>query len=116
MSPAPRPDPAGFLPLPELSFQVLLVLGKGRAHGYAIGKALEERTDGRLKPTTGSLYQALRRLDESDLVEEADSPEGADSRRQYFRLTALGRQVAALEAERLHRLVLQAREQDLFPA
>lgn len=111
---SPRPD--AFLPLPELSFQVLLALAAGPGHGYGIGKALEERTDGRLKPTTGSLYQALRRLEGKDLIEESPGPEGADRRRQYFRLTPLGRRVAAAEAARLHRLVLAARDRDLFPA
>lgn len=116
MSPDSSPDPSELIPLPELSFQVLLALGGGPAHGYGIGKRLEERTGGRLTPTTGSLYQALRRLDEKGLVEEADAPEGSDRRRQYFRLTPLGRQVAAAEAERLEGLVRTAREQNLYPA
>lgn len=113
---SPQPEPAEHIPLPELSFQVLLALGAGPAHGYGIGKLLEKRTDGRLRPTTGSLYQALRRLDDSGLVEEADAPEESDRRRQYFRLTALGRRVAALEAERLDALVRTARDHDLYPA
>lgn len=116
MTPDPTTDPEAFLPLPELSFQLLLALADGPGHGYGIGKALEERTEGRLKPTTGSLYQALRRLDEKGLIEEAQGPEGADGRRQYFRLTPLGRRAAAAEAARLHRLVLAARDRDLFPA
>ncbi len=110
-----QPDPRDFVPLPELSFQVLLALGGGPAHGYGIGKRLEERTDGRLTPTTGSLYQALRRLDDDGLIEAAEGPEGSDRRRQYFRLTSLGKRVAAAEAGRLEGLVRTAREHNLYP-
>lgn len=111
-------EPESFLPLSNLSFQILLALGRGPSHGYGIGKELAERTDGKLNPTTGSLYQALRRLEEKGLLE--DAPEATaradDARRQYFRLTDLGRRVAALEAGRLSELVEDARARDLFPA
>lgn len=110
-------DPDSYLPLSNLSFHVLLALGDVEAaHGYAIGKEVLRRSAGRLDPTTGGLYQALRRLVEDGLIEQtrpdhADSP---DARRKYFRLTPLGRRVAALEAQRLHGLVSVARERKLF--
>lgn len=103
-------DPRQFLPLSELPFQILLALGGGASHGYAIGKEIEERTSGRLNPTTGSLYQSLKRLKEDGFIEEAP-PEDADgdSRRKYFRFTPLGRRAMALEVERLEELVSLAR-------
>ena len=111
-------DPKIFLPLGNLSFHILLALGAGTSHGYALGKEIEERSDGRLRPTTGSLYQALRRLADDGLIERA--PDAArictDGRRQYFRLTALGRVVARAEAARLHDLVRLAAERDLYGA
>lgn len=112
------PDPESFLPLSNLTFQILLALGEAPSHGYGIGKELAERTHGRLNPTTGSLYQALRRLEDDGLIEEAPeaTAEAEDARRQYFRLTGLGRQVAALEARRLADLVDDARARNLFPA
>lgn len=109
-------DPAQLLPLSNLTFHVLLALTEGPAHGYGIGKTMEERSEGRLNPTTGSLYQALRRLSEEGLIE--DAPEAAetssDQRRIYFRLTALGRRVAAAEARRLRNLVALARRGKLL--
>ncbi len=109
-------EPNDFLPLSNLSFHVLLALGDGAAHGYAIGKDVEQRSGGKLKPTTGGLYQALRRLEEDGLIEQApeEAERGADARRQYFRLTDLGRRVAALEAHRLNELVAVARDKDLY--
>ena len=111
-------DPRTFLPLGNLPFHVLLALGDGASHGYAIGKDIEARSSGALDPTTGALYQALRRLTEDGLVEPlATAPElDVDARRRYFRLTPLGRRVAAAEAERLDALVGAARQKNLYPA
>lgn len=105
-----------YLPLTNLSFHVLLALADGAQHGYAIGKQVEERSSGRLNPATGSLYQALKRLHEGGLVEEADVPEDEnhDTRRQYFKLTQLGREVVAAEAQRLDELVATARSKKLI--
>jgi DNA-binding PadR family transcriptional regulator len=109
-------DPSRFLPLSELPLQILLALGSGASHGYGIGKEIEERSSGRLKPTTGSLYQALKRLRDDGLIENADpTEENGDARRKYFRITPLGRQVMALEAERLAELVAVARERAPAP-
>ena len=113
----PKPlEPNDFLPLSNLSFHVLLALGEGAAYGYAIGKDVEQRSGGKLKPTTGGLYQALKRLGEDGLIEQApeEAERGADARRQYFRLTGLGRRVAGFETHRLNRLVAFAREKDLY--
>jgi len=115
---ANRIDPHSFLPLGNLPFHVLLSLGAGVSHGYALGKEIEERSDGRLRPTTGSLYQALRRLTDDGLIEPAPDVAriSTDGRRQYFQRTALGRVVARAEAARLHDLVRLAVERDLYSA
>ena len=101
--------------LSDLGFHVLLALGDGPSHGYAIGKAIEEQSAGRLDPTTGALYQTLRRLSEDGLIAEVEGPKDVDSRRRYFRLTAQGRGAAAAEAARLDALVRTARKRRLFP-
>ncbi|MFG1690764.1 PadR family transcriptional regulator [Gemmatimonadota bacterium] len=114
---AAQHDAERHLPLSDLPFQILLALGAGEAHGYAIGKEIEERTAGRLNPTTGSLYQALRRLREDGLIAvaevAADPNGGGDARRQYFQLTPLGRRVVSLEIERLEALISVAQERSL---
>ncbi len=113
------PDAHRFLPLTPLSFHVLLALSPGGAHGYAVGEAIESTSHGRLRPTTGSLYQALKRLRVEGLIDNAPAPAGARSGgppRMHFRLTALGRKVVILEAERLEELLDVARQADLLPA
>jgi DNA-binding PadR family transcriptional regulator len=114
-----RSDAEELLPLSDLSFHILLALGAGASHGYAIGKDIERRSGGRLNPATGSLYQALRRLHRDGLIEEVARPRRItvdDARRQYFRLTPYGRRVFALEARRLEALLSAARELRLVPA
>jgi DNA-binding PadR family transcriptional regulator len=101
--------------LSDLAFHVLLALGEGPSHGYAIGKAVEEQSGGRLDPTTGALYQVLRRLSEDGLISEVDGPKDVDPRRRYFTLSPYGRKAAAAEAARLDALVRTARKRRLFP-
>ena len=100
----------------DLAFHILLALGHGPSHGYAIGKDVEEQSAGRLDPTTGALYQALRRLTEEGLIAPADSPSDADERRKYFALTRLGREAVAAEARRFDALVRAARKRKLYPS
>lgn len=101
--------------LPDLVFHILLALGHGPSHGYAIGQDVEEQSGGRLDPTTGALYQVLRRLTDEGLVAPVAGPEGVDPRRKYFALTRSGRRAAAQEAERLAALVRAARQRRLYP-
>ena len=112
-----EPNPESHLPLSHLALHILLALGEGPSHGYAIGKYAEERTGGKLKPTTGGLYQALKRLGDDGLVERAKAapPGSTDARRQYFELTAFGRQVLQAELGRLREILAAAEANDLFP-
>ena len=104
-----EPDgPGSLLPLTHITYHVLLSLAEAPLHGYGILKAMEGRSRGRVGPSTGSLYLALQRMAEEGLIEEAPSPgeEGEeDSRRRYYRLTPLGREVARAETERLRELL-----------
>ena len=99
----------------QIDLMVLAVVGRRPSHGYAIGKDVATQSGGRLDPSTGALYQALHRLNEEGLVASADSPERADERRRYFRLTKLGRRAAAAETRRLEGLVRTARKRKLYP-
>jgi DNA-binding PadR family transcriptional regulator len=105
--------------LTDLTLHVLLAVGRGAAHGYAIGKDIAERSGGRLDPTTGALYQALKRLVDDGLLRPAAAPAGeagGDPRRKYFAITAAGRRAVAAEIERLEGLVALARERRLYPS
>jgi DNA-binding PadR family transcriptional regulator len=105
-------DPRSHLPLTPASFQILVALADGEKHGYAILKEVERRTEGKVRLRAGTLYTALARLVDEELVEESrERPDPAldDERRRYYRLSRRGRAVATAEAERLAEALEQLR-------
>src|SRR5215472_7064406 len=111
-SPMPkrRENPSGLLPLGATELHVLLALQDGALYGYAIMKAVDAASKGRISPEIGSLYRRLARLMSGGLVEETSPPDddepthpGRD--RRYYRLTARGRAVAAAEVQRLRQVL-----------
>ncbi|MDH3225367.1 MAG: PadR family transcriptional regulator [Gemmatimonadota bacterium] len=89
-------DPKTFLPLTPVAFEILLALRNGALHGYAVMQAVNEASPRRVHP--GTLYRAVARLvDEGLLAEEGVESEG----RRSYRITGLGRRVAAAEAARV---------------
>ncbi len=100
-----------YLPLKPASLHILLALAEAPRHGYAIRTVVEERTGGDVRLWPATLYGSIRELRRGGLIE--DAPEAAapgdDSRRRYYQLTPLGRQVLAAETERLSQLVRLAR-------
>ena len=115
---ANRPSAEAFLPLSEVTFQILLALSDRERHGYGIMTEVEIRTDGRVRLGAGTLYGALKRLVADGLVEEAGerADAGDDERRRYYRLASLGRSVARAEARRLASAVRLARALRLISA
>jgi len=98
-------------------FQVLLSLGDGEKHGYAILKDVEELTGGEVRLSTGTLYAIIKRLLGDGAIAECKrrpTADADDQRRRYYRLTPLGIQIANQEAERMARLVATAREKHLL--
>jgi DNA-binding PadR family transcriptional regulator len=106
-------DPLSFLPLTPHQFHILLALVDGPRHGYAVIQEVEHRTEGSLRLGTGTLYTAVARLAELDLIAEA---EREDERRRFYRLTPLGRAVLRAETARLEALVRHAHDRGIRPA
>lgn len=94
-------------PLTEATFLILLSLSPGPKHGYAILKAVESLSEGRVLLSTGTLYGALKRLLEDGLIQRmADPlPNPTDRERKAYILTEHGRRVLNAEAARMRRLV-----------
>ena len=97
-------------------FQILLSLAGGSRHGYAIILDIEGRTGGEMRLTASTLYAALKRLLDQDLIEElAPPPDESDSRRRYYQLTPAGLAAGKAEAARLDALAEQARARRWLP-
>lgn len=109
---AEEKPPEDFLPLTPAVFHILVALGNGEAHGYAIMQDVLERTRGSLRLSAGTLYGAISRLLDEGLIEESEErpdPEMDDTRRRYYRLSDFGSRVFAAEAKRLQELLRAAR-------
>jgi len=106
------------IPLRQPMLAVLLAMGDDSMHGYAIMRALEEKTDGRERILPGTLYAAIARMVGEGLIEERDAPRNdasAGPSRRYYRRTSRGRAAARDEAARLRALLRMAVAQDLVP-
>jgi DNA-binding PadR family transcriptional regulator len=105
-----------FLPLTSPMLHALVALADGDKHGYAILKEIVRRTDGAVRLSAGTLYALIKRATADGLIveiEERPDPALDDERRRYYRLTALGRRVAAAEIERLESIIEMARAKNL---
>lgn len=114
-----RPSPDDFLPLKPVVFHVLLSLAGGERHGYGIVQDIASRTAARMQLQPGNLYGSLREMLEAGLIVETERRPAADlddQRRRYYRITPLGRKVAAAEAARFSSLVREARARHLLKA
>ena len=105
------PTETASAPLTEATFYILLSLAPGPQHGYAMLKDVESLSGGRLRLSTGTLYGAIQRLLEQAWIKpvESEDTEATGRPRKAYRLTGLGRRVAAAETERLKDLVSVAR-------
>ena len=111
------PNPERFLPLTPAVFHILLALSDQERHGLGVMDDVERRTGGAVLLGPGTLYGTIKRMVASDLIEESDrrpAPEEDDTRRRYYRLTKLGRQVVTLEAQRLQVLVGVAKDKQVL--
>ena len=99
-----------FLPLRPVEFDVLLSLAGGERHGYGIMQDAEARGLASV-PDVGTLYRALRRMQDQGLIASSEHrapTDGGDERRNYYRATALGLRVARAEARRMAALARAA--------
>ena len=104
-------NPEDYLPLSPAVFHILLALAEDDAHGYAIMRDIEERTEGLVKVGPGMLYGSIKWLLEEELIKESPrrSATKEDERRKYYRLTPGGLAVIKAEAARLDAAVSLAR-------
>jgi DNA-binding PadR family transcriptional regulator len=113
--PPADPDIENQLPLSPPVFHVLIALADGEKHGYAILKEVEDRTSGRVRLSSGTLYAIIKRLLNEGLIEEIDErPAEDDERRRYYALTVFGKKVAAAEAQRMEDMLAGARTKKLI--
>jgi DNA-binding PadR family transcriptional regulator len=113
-----RRRPESYLPLRPVEFHILLSLAAGERHGYGMIQDAEARGETRA-PDVGTLYRALARMEDQGLIAAAarrSAPDAGDERRNYYRITAPGLEVARAEARRVAALTRAARVGGLLEA
>lgn len=106
-------SPEDLLPLAPAVFHILLSLGDGERHGYALKREIARRTEGKVTLGPGALYGAIGKMLEQGTIEESEDrpdPHLDDERRRYYRLTPFGKKVALAEAARMRSLAELAAE------
>jgi PadR family transcriptional regulator, regulatory protein PadR len=81
-----------------LGILILKSLFLGAAHGYAIARWIEETTGDVLRIEEGSLYPALRRLEDRGWVTSEWGLSENNRRARYYTITAAGRKHLRTEA------------------
>jgi len=85
-----KAPPQAFLP-GTLDMLILKTLSRGKAHGYAIVRFIQDASDDVLKVEEGALYPALHRLEVRGLLKAEWGASDNNRRAKYYALTALGR-------------------------
>src|SRR5579863_6130587 len=87
-----------------LDLLILRTLLLGPAHGYAIAKAIEFKSDEVLQVEQGSLYPALHRLIKRGWISVEDGTSENNRRAKFYRLTPRGRKQLLAEISKWEKL------------
>src|SRR6516225_3113329 len=83
-----------------LDLLILQTLSPGPAHGHAIAKSIERRSEDVLQVGHGSLYPALQRLLKLRLIVSEDGVSENNRKARFYRLTAKGRKQLYAESSK----------------
>ena len=87
-----------------LDLLILRTLLLGPAHGHAIAKAIEFRSDEVLQVEQGSLYPALHRLIKRGWISVQNGTSENNRRAKFYRLTSRGRRQLTVETSKWQKL------------
>jgi PadR family transcriptional regulator PadR len=85
----------------DLPALVLAVLSKQPLHGYAIAREVERLSDDALTMREGTLYPALRVLEQDGLIVGRWEPQGKGADRKVYTLTEAGAKEARKRTQEL---------------
>jgi len=86
-----------------LDLLILQTLVMGPAHGHAIARIIQQRSEEVLQVGHGSLYPALQRLLKRGLIVADDGLSENNRRARFYRLTAKGRKRLTAETSKWQR-------------
>jgi len=99
-----RPPDAGDILQGTLDLLILRTLILGPAHGHTIAHSIERTSENALEVEQGSLYPALHRLEDRELVCSEWGVSDNNRRAKFYRLTAKGRKELRTATSRWRRM------------
>jgi DNA-binding PadR family transcriptional regulator len=78
----------------DVRLALLLLLGEEPRNGYQLMQTIEERSDGRWRPSPGSVYPTLSQLEDEGLVHASDGENG-----KLYEITDAGREHLASRSD-----------------
>jgi PadR family transcriptional regulator PadR len=99
-----RPPDAGDILQGTLDMLILRTLVMGPAHGHTIAQVIENTSENALDVEQGSLYPALHRLEDRDLVSSEWGVSENNRRAKFYTLTSKGRKELSAAAGRWQRM------------
>lgn len=96
------------LPLTETTYYILLALLEP-AHGYAVMQKVEKMSQGDVRIAAGTMYGAIDNLLKTGWITAVAS---TDARRKVYQITEEGKNILALETNRIRKLSRIAQEFD----
>jgi PadR family transcriptional regulator PadR len=96
--------PKSDLPQGTLDLLILKVLAPGPLHGYAIGQRLQQISRDVVQVTQGTLYPALHRLEQRELLDAEWKMSDTGREAKFYRLTRKGRAYMDVETRNWQRL------------
>ncbi|HEY68992.1 MAG TPA: PadR family transcriptional regulator [Anaerolineae bacterium] len=73
-----------------LTFWLLLLLSQRKAYPYEMKSAITELSQGTITAEDNSIYRALRRMNQSGIVDSEMRPSKTGPSRRYFFITEIG--------------------------
>jgi DNA-binding PadR family transcriptional regulator len=100
----------GLPALTKWGLYILVALGSGELHGYAIRQEIERLTAGRMSPSEASLYENIAKLLDDGLIERTSERIVGEGRiRKLYRVTGLGARVREITLEEQQRELARLR-------
>ncbi|MBL1224954.1 PadR family transcriptional regulator [Enterococcus sp. BWR-S5] len=88
-----------YIPMTETGFYILYFLQEEN-HGYGIIQLTKEMTNQEITISAGTMYGSLSKMEKDGLIHMTKE----ENRRKFYLLTALGKEILALEIKRIERL------------
>lgn len=96
-----------YVPMTETGFYILLCLQK-EGHGYGVGQRIQALTGGALVVGPGTMYGTLAKMEKDGLIRFCRE----EDKRKFYTITDLGREVLAMEKQRIRRLYKTVEEDE----